>query len=171
LTNEEVVETLRDLLSQRKPSVFIDEDGLEFRWIIDGIVYDLVARPTSFYQFNRETEEFIDIPIDVANVIDADHLDIQRNWSHRTFGPGKRTKGVLDHIRKELNEIEADPEDLMEWVDLIILAFDGAWRHGWDSQETIDAIKRKQAINQERVWPDWRTRSEDEAIDHNRTGE
>jgi hypothetical protein len=54
----------------------------------------------------------------------------QREWSEATFGPGVRTLGVTNHIRKELEEIEKDPHDLNEWTDVIILAFDGAWRSG-----------------------------------------
>ena len=104
-----------------------------------------------------------------AAVIDAAHLANQREWSERTFGPGARTAGVLDHIRKELAEIEADPTDLGEWVDVIILAFDGAWRAGWMPQHIIDAIKAKQARNEARVWPDWRTAPLNQAIEHDRT--
>lgn len=37
------------------------------------------------------------------------HLQRQREWSEGTFGPGMRTAGVCDHIRKELCEVEADP--------------------------------------------------------------
>ena len=103
--------------------------------------------------------------------IDAAHLDHQREWSEATFGPGSRLHGVLDHIRKELGEIEADPTDLSEWVDVIILAFDGAWRAGWEPQEIINAIKAKQAKNEARTWPDWRTMSADQAIEHDRSGE
>src|SRR5690349_12235730 len=97
-------------------------------------------------------------------VIDAAHLANQRAWSERTFGPGTRLLGVLDHIRKELCEIEAAPDDVEEWVDVIILAFDGAWRAGWEPQQIIDAIKAKQAKNEARTWPDWRTMSADQAI-------
>lgn len=106
-----------------------------------------------------------------VHIIDADHLAHQREWSTQTFGPGSRTLGVLDHIRKELAEIEADPTDLAEWVDVIILAFDGAWRAGWEPQQIIDAIKAKQAKNEARKWPDWRTMSPDAAIEHDRTAE
>lgn len=102
-------------------------------------------------------------------VIDAAHLAHQREWSEATFGPGTRLHGVLDHIRKELTEIEADPADLGEWVDVIILAFDGAWRAGWEPQEIIDAILAKQFKNEGRTWPDWRTMSADEAIEHDRS--
>lgn len=100
--------------------------------------------------------------------IDVDHLERQAEWSARTFGPGRRTKGLIDHITKELAEIEADPDDISEWADLIILAFDGAWRHGHSAADIIHAIKDKQAANETRTWPDWRGRSEDEAIEHER---
>jgi len=99
-------------------------------------------------------------------VIDAAHIERQRQWSMRTFGPGARLLGVLDHIRKELREIEAAPADVEEWVDVLILAFDGAWRAGWEPQQILDAIVAKQTKNEGRSWPDWRGRSEDEAIEH-----
>jgi hypothetical protein len=98
--------------------------------------------------------------------IDAHHISRQREWSERTFGPGTRLGGVLDHIRKELIEIEDNPSDLGEWVDVIILALDGAWRAGWEPQQIVDAIKAKQARNEARTWPDWRTASADTAIEH-----
>lgn len=101
-----------------------------------------------------------------AETIDANHLAAQREWSRETFGPGTRLLGVLDHIRKELVEIEESPGDVTEWVDVIILAFDGAWRAGWEPQQIIDAIKAKQARNEQRTWPDWRTASPDAAIEH-----
>lgn len=104
-------------------------------------------------------------------VIDAAHIDHQRAWSAATFGPGPRTHGVVDHIRKELHEVESDPLDLDEWVDVIILGFDGAWRAGHGSQAIIDAIKAKQAKNEGRRWPDWRTANREQAIEHDRTVE
>ena len=109
-------------------------------------------------------------PFTPPAVIDASHLANQREWSERTFGPGSRLLGVLDHIRKELAEIEDNPTDVAEWVDVIILGFDGALRAGWEPQQIIDAIKAKQAKNEARRWPDWRTMSADEAIEHVREG-
>ncbi|MBB3752499.1 hypothetical protein FHT44_005011 [Mycolicibacterium sp. BK634] len=100
------------------------------------------------------------------NVIDAAHLQRQRDFSLKTFGPGQRTDGVLDHIAKELEEIRQDPTDVSEWVDVIILAFDGAWRAGWDNQQIIDAIHAKQLKNEAREWPDWRTQDPNKAIEH-----
>ena len=100
--------------------------------------------------------------------IDTDHLKRQAEWSTRTFGPGPRLGGVLDHITKELDEIRADPTDLGEWVDVVILALDGALRAGHAPSNIIQAIKDKQARNEARSWPDWRTMSQDKAIEHDR---
>ena len=94
------------------------------------------------------------------------HLHRQREWSLKTFGPGDRAKGVVDHIRKELAEIEADPGDLKEWIDVVILALDGAWRSGAWPDQIIAALQAKQTKNESRQWPDWRTMPADKAIEH-----
>ena len=98
--------------------------------------------------------------------IDVTYLERHREWSRATFGPGTRAMGLVDHIRKELAEIEAAPGDLGEWVDVIILAIDGAWRSGAEPADIIAALKAKQARNEARTWPDWRTCSPDQAIEH-----
>lgn len=101
----------------------------------------------------------------------AAHLQRQREWSERTFGPGARAAGIVDHIRKELLEIQADPGDLREWIDVAILALDGAWRSGATPRQIIAALVAKQVKNEGRIWPDWRTMSADKAIEHDRSGE
>lgn len=97
------------------------------------------------------------------------HLQRQREWSEKTFGPGPRVAGVIDHIRKELREIEAAPDDLSEWIDVATLALDGAWRSGATPDQIIAQIVAKQTKNEGRVWPDWRTAPPDKAIEHDRS--
>ncbi len=99
------------------------------------------------------------------------HLRGQKAFSERTFGPGGRTAGVLDHIRKELREIEERPDDLEEWVDVVLLAFDGAWRAGHSPEAIAAALLAKQAKNETRRWPDWRTHVPGMAIEHLRDEE
>lgn len=113
-------------------------------------------------------------PVDEAKVRVTDlqtYYERQIDWSRQTFGPALRTKGVIDHIRKELAEIEADPHDLSEWVDVVILAMDGFWRHGGTAEALMPALLAKQEKNMARTWPDWRKMSEDRAIEHDRSGE
>lgn len=76
----------------------------------------------------------------------------QQTFSQKTFGPGIRTKGIVAHIRKELKEIEQAPFDLSEWADVVLLALDGAWRHGYTPEEIVNAIVDKQRINRQREW-------------------
>ncbi len=80
---------------------------------------------------------------------------------------------MRDHIRKELDEIEADPDGHgeCEWIDVIVLGFDGALRSGKSPEEIIDLIVAKQSKNESRTWLDWRTADPDKAIEHDRSGE
>lgn len=112
------------------------------------------------------------------------HLARQIEWSQATFGPGDRMLGVSDHIRKELLEIadavaNGEPT-LPEWIDVIILGLDGAWRSckavstATDAPEfkaalIIQALLAKQTKNEARTWPDWRTAPKDKTIEHDRS--
>lgn len=110
------------------------------------------------------------------------HLLRQMAFSHATYGPGERTDGVIDHIRKELKEVEASNGESSEWVDVVILALDGltrrlAYVNGTrrDPNEVAEMacrmIEGKQTRNEARTWPDWRTAQAGKAIEHDRSGE
>lgn len=101
----------------------------------------------------------------------------QLEFSTHTFGPGERTRGVSDHIRDELKEIEENPDDGLrsnEWRDVALLGLDGLWRslssEGVPDEEIPRAVVRtleeKLDINIARKWPDWRDQSPDKAIEH-----
>jgi hypothetical protein len=105
------------------------------------------------------------------------HLIRQMAFSHATFGPGERTAGVCDHIRKELKEVEAAHGDAAEWVDVVILALDGLTRRlayvngtrndpATVAEIACNMIVGKQTRNEARTWPDWRTAPKDQAIEH-----
>lgn len=118
------------------------------------------------------------------------HLQRQIAFSRATFGPGDRTDGVIDHIKKELEEITQEPANTRhtEWVDVVILALDGLWRslenHSYaahkltpfapDYESRTDyiaymmtrLINEKQNKNELRDWPDWRTADPNKAIEH-----
>lgn len=100
--------------------------------------------------------------IEKAEVL-ADFIRRQMEFSRKTFGEGPRTLGVTDHIEKELREIRQDPADVKEWIDVIILAFDGYWRHGGDPAELLPMLEEKFAINRARKWGPI---TPDKAIEH-----
>jgi len=110
------------------------------------------------------------------------HLKRQIAFSRATYGPPTTTKGVINHIRKELIEVEeaaastgiASKSEMNEWADVVILALDGMWR----SMEMtglrpdgvpdflVGMIEEKQLKNELREWPDYRTADPDKAIEH-----
>lgn len=49
---------------------------------------------------------------------------------------------------------------------MVLLALDGAWRAGHTPEEIAQAIADKQARNEARQWPDWRTAEIGKAIEH-----
>lgn len=126
---------------------------------------EITALPKKDFQTGRgikvpEAKEKID-RFDLVS-----HLYRQRDWSSKTFGPGARTEGVIAHIRKELSEIEQSPNDLEEWVDVVLLALDGAWRAGNEPEEIAAALREKQDKNKMRDWPDWKTSDPNGPIEH-----
>lgn len=121
------------------------------------------------------------------------HLTRQAAFSRATFGPGPRTLGVSDHVRKELFEIEdvyrqndGSPneapdtsvhyEAAKEWTDVAILGLDGLLRAlqaaypacplDTIAQIAVSEIVAKQGKNELRNWPDWRGVNADKAIEH-----
>ena len=107
-----------------------------------------------------------------------DIMDEQWAFSTETFGPRiengtaeQNAAGCIDHIREEIEEVAADPSDIMEWVDIVMLATDGAMRVGFTPEQFIDAYYEKLQINKARDWPDWRTAEPGKAIKHVKTFE
>lgn len=90
----------------------------------------------------------------------------QRALSERAFGPLERKHGVVDHIRKELVEIESAPRDLEEWIDVVLLALDGAWRCDASPEAIVSMLDAKLSKNEKRNWPDFRDVPEGQAIEH-----
>ena len=90
-------------------------------------------------------------------------------FSTKAFGAGPRWRGISEHIKKELAEIAADPNDLEEWCDVVILGLDGAWRAGHTPEEIAAKLVEKLAKNKARSWP--QNIPQDQAIEHIRDGE
>lgn len=106
------------------------------------------------------------------NMTFDDYLRRHVEWGHATFGTpadGRGPLGPLDHLKKELAEIEEDPHDLKEWTDAIILSIDGFLRAGGKVTMVLPMLFSKQTINAMREWPDWRAMDPDKAIEHVRT--
>lgn len=102
----------------------------------------------------------------LPKIIDEDVIQEIKEWNFEAFGPGERLEGTIKHIKKELKEIEKEPHDLIEWIDVMMLAINGALRHGHEPQAIIDAFHKKFEINKNRKWADWRIVGKDQPITH-----
>lgn len=93
-------------------------------------------------------------------------IDEKYEWSKKTFGEGYRVDALIAHIQKELEEIQKSPKDISEWIDVILLALDGASRAGFSGAQIVSEIFKKQTINQSRQWPDHKSIPEGQPIEH-----
>jgi hypothetical protein len=99
------------------------------------------------------------------------YLVRQRLWFLKIFGPGRRDAGLIKHIKKELDEIKASPGDLEEWIDVVILALEGAIRNAEavsdrPVDDVVDCLLMKQEKNINREWPDWKAMDPSQPIEH-----
>ena len=98
----------------------------------------------------------------------ADFFDAKVAWSIATFGPGDRAAGLIAHIDDEIHrEIAANPADIGEWIDVILLAMDGAARcAGADGTEFARALVERHERNTRRRWPPPGSVPADEPTNH-----
>jgi hypothetical protein len=94
----------------------------------------------------------------------ADHAE----WSQATFGSDnvRDWTGPLAHLRRELVEIEQQPDDIMEWADALLLLLDASRRAGIHAGTLLGAAEHKLAVNRERTW---QPPNVDGSIEHVRT--
>ncbi len=73
------------------------------------------------------------------------------DWAEKTF-PQRTNHSILTHIRRELVEIELDPDDIEEWADVLLLFMHGLRERNiaWSLLE--EYVYSKFAKNKERKW-------------------
>jgi hypothetical protein len=122
------------------------------------------AKLAAWIDYESAAEQVLD-PLNGARDI-TNFIDALGRWSKETFGPDYHPARIIEHIRKELIELEQDPDDCAEWIDVIFLALDGARRSGHDANWIVMTMDEKHDENQSRKWPDWKTQNLDKPIEH-----
>ena len=89
----------------------------------------------------------------------------QAEWSRSVFGADheRGPAGPLKHLAKEVVEAQANPGDLMEYVDCLFLVFDSCRRAGFNLEQLREGCWRKLAINKSRTW---QKPTSDEPVEH-----
>jgi len=109
--------------------------------------YQMMLNECKFQTLSKLPELYSDF-----NSVFAKFLKSKIEWSVKTFGDGEKTEGLIDHITEELHEIRENPNDLSEWIDVILLAIDGYLRHGGTPERLFFDLWQKQKINETRKW-------------------
>jgi hypothetical protein len=99
----------------------------------------------------------------------AAFMERHKAWIERTFPRNATTEGITRHIEKECAEVREKPDDLDEWIDILILGIHGYWRNGGTAEDLLPRLNRKLTRNESRryVVKD----DPNEPIEHDRTGE
>jgi hypothetical protein len=75
------------------------------------------------------------------------------DWANATFPKEHMSCGpVIDHLRDELDEVEADPTNIEEWADVLLLILHGTRNQGILFSALLDQARSKHAINVARKW-------------------
>lgn len=75
-------------------------------------------------------------------------------WSQTQFGldSERGPEGPLAHLAKEVEEMAADPTDLSEYADGLLLLLDASRRAGFTADQLLEAASVKLKVNMEREW-------------------
>jgi hypothetical protein len=97
----------------------------------------------------------------------SDLVRTQSEWSQATFGTDAERGpiGPLKHLEKEAREARANPSDIKEHADILILWLDASRRAGFKPMEVVEAALAKMEENKARTWPP-KGSMPDEAVEH-----
>lgn len=88
-------------------------------------------------------------------------------WSEQTFGIGRSPDGPIAHLVKEVEELQKQPYDLMEYADCLMLILDAASNADIPADILLEAAWDKLEINRHR---DWGKPDENGVVEHVRDG-
>jgi hypothetical protein len=86
-------------------------------------------------------------------------------WASNQF-KGQPISGKFSHLRKEINELEEDQKDVMEYADCYMLLMDIASNNNILLSDIHAAAERKLEINKTRKWG---KQNKDGSIEHVRS--
>lgn len=73
-------------------------------------------------------------------------------WSDKEFGYGRPPQQSFSHLKEEVEELEGDPYDAMEYADCFMLLIDCARRANLTMDDIAKALRTKLVINRGRTW-------------------
>lgn len=96
------------------------------------------------------------------SIIDDYRYWLMTDWAEKTF-PKRTNHSILTHLRRELDELEAKPNDVEEWADVMLLFLHGLRERGITPSRLTYAVDIKFEKNRHR---DWGTPDEHGVVEH-----
>lgn len=87
------------------------------------------------------------------------------NWVRKTF-PHQNVQGVMEHLKKEADEVIAHPEDKVEYSDCLILLLHAILKANISFDELVETAYAKLQVCKTRKWNT--NGSPDEPMEHDR---
>jgi hypothetical protein len=139
---------------------------------IDFLESDSVGKHfAQFIKPGRDAVEVVKEAVEVVEVVEVgsefnEKLDCLQKalyeWASNQF-KDQPVSGKFAHLRKEVNELESDQKDVMEYADCYMLLMDIASNNGVLLSDIHAAAERKLEINKKRKWG---KQSEDGSVEH-----
>ena len=93
---------------------------------------------------------FDDYPKSAQKALDLFQQELG-DWAENTF-PGQTVAGKLAHLAREVEEVIANPHDIMEYADCFLLLIDAARLRGIKASAIVAHAVDKLEINKRRKW-------------------
>ncbi len=73
-------------------------------------------------------------------------------WADFVFGRDRKPEQILQHLKKEIEELIENPSSLEEYADIGILWLNAAKKAGYEVDDLYFAMISKMRINKARKW-------------------
>lgn len=73
-------------------------------------------------------------------------------WADSVFGKDRHPKHILQHLKKEIEELLQEPSNLDEYADVGILWLNAAAKAGYKVDDLYYAMIGKMMVNKSRKW-------------------
>lgn len=128
------------------------EEVIKFRriWYLQ-LTYGESMNPISHFVTNNLFNP-IDRSLNFQQHLSLQKLEeIRAKWAAKTF-PRANLDGVLNHLKREIQEFEEDPSDISELADMLMLVMDAGRLSGHSADDILKAFSKKHIDNTKRKW-------------------
>lgn len=73
-------------------------------------------------------------------------------WADEHFGSSRGPKGLVEHLKEEVEHLSENPYNPMNFADVFILLINASREAGFSMHDIYRAVEAKHKINVSRIW-------------------